>query len=97
MVGRLEKTYGKAFKYLLFAVNPFKKMIIKTEGAIHQLINLQALEILKNDRYIDAHCLFSDYIEDINKGSVWADLDIKSVNHFYNPIRKKGCMAMKMH
>jgi phospholipase C len=90
MVGRLEKTYGKAFKYLLFAVNPFKKMIIKTEGAIHQLINLQALEILKNDRYIDAHCLFSDYIEDINKGSVWADLDIKSVNHFYNPIRKKG-------
>lgn len=90
MAGRFEKTYGKLFKYFLFVVNPFKKMVIKTEATIHQLINLQALEILKNDKYIDAYCLFSDYIEDINKGSVWADLDIKSVNHFYNPVTQKG-------
>jgi len=57
---------------------------------VHKYINIQALEILKNDKYIDAYCLFSDYIDDLNKGVTWADQDLKSANHFYNPDRKKG-------
>ncbi|ODM24778.1 zinc dependent phospholipase C family protein [Acetivibrio mesophilus] len=90
MAGRLERTYGRAFKYFLFAINPFKKAVIKTECVVHKYINIQALEILKNDKYIDAHCLFSDYIDDLNQGVTWADQDLKSANHFYNPYRKKG-------
>jgi len=45
MAGRLERTYGKAFRYLLFALNPFKKAVIKTECMVHKYINIQALEI----------------------------------------------------
>lgn len=90
MAGKFEKTYGKAFKYFLFVINPFKKAVIKTQSRIHQYINIQALEILKNDRYIDAHCLFSDYIHDINIGAEWADADLKSSDHFYSPVKKKG-------
>jgi len=54
-----------------FALNPFKKAVIKTECMVHKYINIQALEILKNDKYIDAYCLFSDYIDDLNKGVTW--------------------------
>jgi phospholipase C len=90
MAGRIEKTYGKAFKYFLLIINPFKKKVIKTECEIHKFINFQALEILKNDNYLDAHCLFSDYIADLNEGVVWADQDFKSSNHFYSPTRDKG-------
>lgn len=90
MAGKIEKAYGKAFKYALFMINPFKKKVIKTECEIHKFINFQALEILKNDKFIDAHCFFSDYIADLNKGVVWADQDLKSANHFYSPTRNKG-------
>ncbi len=30
------------------------------------------------------------YINDINAGVVWADQDLKSSNHFYNPYTNKG-------
>jgi len=90
MAGILEKSYGKLFNYFLFTVNPFKKIVMKTECQIHRFINVQALEILKNDKFTDAYSLFSDYIEDLNKGVVWADQDLKSAGHFYNPSRNKG-------
>ena len=47
MAGRFEKTYGKAFKYVLTIVNPFKKKVLKTECLIHKFINKQALEYWK--------------------------------------------------
>ncbi|WP_010248072.1 zinc dependent phospholipase C family protein [Acetivibrio cellulolyticus] len=90
MAGRLEKTYGKAFKYVLLVINPFKKKVIKTECEIHKFINFQALKILEKDKYLDAHCFFSDYIVDLNDGVVWADQDLKSSNHFYSPTSDKG-------
>lgn len=90
MAGIVEKAYGKAFKYALLMINPFKKKVIKTECEIHKFINFQALKILKNDKFIDAYYFFSDYIVDLNKGVVWADQDLKSANHFYSPTRDKG-------
>ncbi|NMB32633.1 MAG: phospholipase [Clostridium sp.] len=90
MAAGFEKIYSKALGYFIFAINPFKRVVSKAKGTIHKFINFQALEILKNDGYVDAYCFFSDYIEEINKGVVWADLDIKSVNHFYNPDKKRG-------
>ena len=90
MSEKLEKLYGKLFKGFSIAVNPFKKVVIKTECEIHKFINNQAIEILKNDSYMDAYYLFSDYILDINKGVVWADKDLKSSGHFYNPDKGEG-------
>ncbi len=90
MRGRIENTYGRAFKYAKTFINPFKKTIIKTECVIHKFINFQALEILYNDNYHDAHNLFSDYILQLNEGVVWADQDLKSSGHFYNPSKEKG-------
>lgn len=90
MPTKIEKVYGKIFMYVKRFANPFKKAIIQTECKIHQYINIQALEILKNDNYSDAYNFFSDFISDINEGAVWADQDFKSSGHFYNPDKNRG-------
>lgn len=86
----IEIYYGKAFRSILKAVNPFKKTVIKTEAKVHQFINIHALNLLKEYRYDNEFKLYSEQIEEINKGAVWADQDFKSINHFYNPQKKKG-------
>lgn len=91
----LERTYGTLFRAFTIVLNPFKKKIITTECIVHKFINIQALEILENDGYSDASSFYSDYIEDINKGAVWADQDFKSSGHFYSPVFKKGLYGNK--
>lgn len=90
MSGKIEKTYSKFLRCAYNVANPFKKKIICTQCEIHKFINSQALEILKNDNYIDAYSFFSDNIISINAGSVWADQDFKSSGHFYNPEKDRG-------
>jgi len=90
MTNVIERTYGKFFRYLLIIANPFKKVIIQTECTIHKFINEHATEILKNDGYRDAYYFFSDHLDKLNEGVVWADQDFKSSSHFYNPIKDKG-------
>lgn len=86
----LEKSYNLIFKNLKRAINPVKKRIMKTECKVHKFINNQALVILKNDGHEDAFDYLNQYIEYINAGVVWADQDLKSSNHFYNPHTLKG-------
>ncbi len=86
----IEKAYSAIYKNILKTINPIKKKIIKTECLVHQFINNQSLIILKNDGNIGAYNLVSKYIEDINDGVVWADQDLKSSNHFYNPHTNRG-------
>lgn len=86
----VERSYSFLFKNILRAVNPVKKRIMKTECKVHKFINNQAVAILKNDGHKEAYALMSAYLEDINAGVVWADLDLKSSNHFYNPHTDKG-------
>lgn len=90
MPSRVEKTYGSMLKYMRIAVNPFKKVIITTECKIHKLINMQALEVLKNDNFNDAYYFFFDYAAQLNAGVTWADQDLKSMGHFYCPVRDRG-------
>lgn len=85
----LETAYSFFLNTVFDIANPIKKTIIKTECEVHKFINLNALNILKNDKYLDEFNLFSSYILDINKGTVWADQDFKSSNHFYNPYTTK--------
>ncbi|MBC2581757.1 zinc dependent phospholipase C family protein [Clostridium sp. DJ247] len=86
----LEKSYSYVFKNILKAVNPVKKRIMKAECMVHKFINSQSLIVLKNDGHMEAYKLMKSYISDINAGVVWADQDLKSSNHFYNPYKNKG-------
>lgn len=91
----IESSYNKALKFIFSAANPAKKLILDTHCAVHKFININALNILANDKYIREHNLFFNYIQDINEGAVWADQDFKSSNHFYNPVSKKGMYGRK--
>lgn len=86
----MEKSYSFVFKKLLKTINPVKKRIKKAECIVHIYINNQAVIILENDGYKETSELMKKYIEHINEGVVFADQDLKSSNHFYNPHRQKG-------
>jgi phospholipase C len=85
MLNKLEKTYSMLLNSFKFAISPFKKALVVTECKVHMFINVQALEIIKNDNFEDAYTFFSDYISQINEGAVWADQNFRSMGHFYNP------------
>lgn len=90
MPGKVEKTYGAFLKYMRIAINPFKRAIIVATCEIHKFINMQALQILKNDKFTDAYSFFSDYVVQLNEGVTWADQDLRSMGHFYSPHRERG-------
>lgn len=90
MLHVIEKSYGKVFKGIFSVINPIKRKIIKTECKVHKFINNQALIILQNDGLNEEAEFFKKNIDYINKGAVWADQDLKSSNHFYNPDKDKG-------
>lgn len=87
---RIEKTYGNALRGVFYAVNPFKKKIVKTHCTVHKFIILQSLEILKNDGYEEEHDFFCKYVKKLNEGVTWADQDFKSSNHFYHIGKERG-------
>lgn len=89
-MGIFERSYSVVITNLFRAVNPIKKRIMKTECKVHKYINEQGIIILKNDNNIRAYNLFHAFIKDINMGTVWADQDLKSSNHFYNPEKDRG-------
>jgi len=86
----VESTYGKTLKSILFAVNPLKKKVIKTYCTIHRFINLQAIEILRNEGHLEEYAFYKAYAKKINEGVTWADQDFKSSNHFYHFSKGKG-------
>ncbi|MCQ4923823.1 zinc dependent phospholipase C family protein [Tissierella carlieri] len=91
----IETTYDYILKTVFGIANPIKKSIMKTHCKVHKFINIHALNILKNDKYLAEYNFFSSFILDINQGAVWADQDFKSSNHFYNPYRKRGLYGRK--
>lgn len=90
MRNRIEKTYGSALRGVFFAVNPLKKKVLKTYCTVHKFIDIQALNILKNDGYEEEFKFLKGYINSINAGAMWADQDFKSSNHFYDYRKGKG-------
>ncbi len=85
-----EKYYGKSFRVILSIINPFKKKVIKTECRVHRFINYQSLKILEKYGYYHEFELYNYNLENMNRGTVWADQDFKSIGHFYNPIKNRG-------
>lgn len=94
-IDRIESTYSYILGKIFTIVNPVKKSIKKTECKVHIYINMNALKVLFNDKYIKEYNLYKTYIDCINDGVVWADQDFKSANHFYNPVKKKGLFGRK--
>lgn len=86
----VEKYYGKAFRTLLWAINPVKKRIIKAECQVHRFINYKAVKLLYKFKYDKEYEFFNHYLEELNGGVVWADQDLKSAGHFYSPTKKRG-------
>ena len=91
----IESTYNCILKIIFGVANPIKKSIIKTQCKVHKSINIDALKIIRNDKYLKEYNFFSGYIFDINEGTVWADQDFKSSKHFYNPYKKRGLYGRK--
>lgn len=87
---KFENTYGKALRGVMHAVNPIKKKIIKTHCTIHKFINMQAVEILKNEGYTKEYEFYKGNIKPLNEGVTWADQDFRSSNHFYHFSKGKG-------
>lgn len=85
-----EKYYGKAFKSFLWVINPIKKQVIETECQVHRFITYKALKLLNKYDYGREYEFFNFYLDEINSGVWWADQDFKSINHFYNPGKKRG-------
>jgi phospholipase C len=94
-VTKLEEFYSSFLTNVFGVLNPIKKIIIKTECQVHKYINMHALTILKNDLFYDQYDFFRAYIKNLNCGSVWADQDFKSSNHFYNPYKRNGLYGQK--
>jgi phospholipase C len=90
-----ERTYGGMTRFMLAALNPFKKAIVHTECKIHRQMNKQALRILRNEGYQEAYIFYGKHGETLDKGVVWADQDFKSLQHFYHPYRRKGIYGQK--
>ena len=86
----IEATYGRTLKGLMITVNPIKKKIMKTHCIVHKFINIQAVEILKNQGYSEVHSFYKKYIKELNNGVTWADQDFKSSNHFYHHLKGTG-------
>lgn len=86
----LEHYYGRSFRRILKIVNPIKKLFIDTDCEVHVFNNYHAVELLKKHDYKKEYRFFKRYLKDIDRGSVWADQDFKSVTHFYNPHMKRG-------
>lgn len=90
MKKKFEKYYGQSLRRFLKIINPIKKIIISTDCEVHKFNNLHAINLLKKYEYNNEYHIFNKYLKDINKGSVWADQDFKSIAHFYNPNMKRG-------
>ncbi|AEB75501.1 zinc dependent phospholipase C family protein [Clostridium botulinum] len=86
----MERAFGRTARGFMGAVNPIKKVIIKTHCITHKYINNKALQLLKNQGYTHEYRCLKKYITDINAGVTWADQDMKSINHFYHFNQKKG-------
>jgi phospholipase C len=90
MKKKIENTFGKTIRSVMFAVNPVKKLILKTHCITHKYINDKAVDILKNEGYKKEYEFFKAHLKCINEGVTWADQDFKSSNHFYHYEKQKG-------
>ncbi len=87
---KIEKQYGRAVRSIMKSVNPVKKLIIKTSCLVHKVINEKALELILKEGFEEQYNFYKNNINKMNAGTVWADQDFKSTNHFFHFKEEKG-------
>ncbi|WP_019552253.1 zinc dependent phospholipase C family protein [Propionispira raffinosivorans] len=56
----------------------------------HKVCNIEALQIIRENGYHEVACILEKNINSLQLGVTWADLEFKNINHFFNPITRKG-------
>ncbi|WP_163191705.1 zinc dependent phospholipase C family protein [Clostridium thermarum] len=90
MKNKIETTYGRTLQGLMFAVNPVKKVVLKTHCTVHKYINMRSIDILKNENQVEQYKFYREHIKPLNLGVTWADQDLKSSNHFFHAEKSRG-------
>lgn len=85
-----EKSCNKMVEATFNVVRPIKNKLSKPDCKVHIFLQNNALESLYANGYYQEYMFFNRYINYINKGVVWADQDLRSYCHFYDPIEDKG-------
>ncbi|MBO8138743.1 MAG: zinc dependent phospholipase C family protein [Desulfotomaculum sp.] len=80
----------QAAKIILHAAAPIQKIIDNIHGDTHVFLNRQAVEILKNDGHHKISKYLANYIDSIDRGTLWADKGWKNFAHYYNPYTGRG-------
>lgn len=85
--------YNKVVSTTIDMVKPIKNKLSKPDCKVHIFLQNNALESLWVHGYYKEYDFFKKYINYINKGNVWADQDLKSYCHFYNPFTNEGLIG----
>ena len=56
----------------------------------HKVCNLEALTVIRQNEYNEVALILEKNLDSLQLGVTWADLEFKNINHFFNPITRKG-------
>lgn len=60
------------------------------KGETHIFCNRQAIQILRNDGKLQHSSFFDKYINELNRGVLWADKGWKNFAHYFDPVYGHG-------
>ena len=63
---------------------------IKSLCLSHKFCNLHALAIIRGRGNTEIAAVLQDNLAPLQEGVTWADLQFRNINHFFDPITKKG-------
>lgn len=66
------------------------QLILPKKGETHMFCNKQAVIILKNDGKLQQSIFFEKYINELNRGVIWADKGWKYFSHYLDPQANNG-------
>lgn len=76
-------------KLVLATTSPLQSLLDRP-GITHEFCNRQAITILRNDGFERTAVFLETYLPELNAGVLWADQGWKNVNHYYQPVSRKG-------
>lgn len=76
-------------KLVLATTSPLQSLLDRP-GITHEFCNRQAITVLRNDGFERTAVFLETHLSEINAGVLWADQGWKNVNHYYQPVSRKG-------
>ncbi len=78
-------TFSAPIQYLLEYPHDPKYLCIT-----HKACNLEALKLIKASGNVETSAILEDNLLQLQEGVKWADLEFKNINHFFDPVTRKG-------